>query len=430
MFVTLRPDLVSGLKLTSSKPPLATSSVPVATSVVARLDDGLVPQGFPQGLPLEYKVKILENYNEKSGAGAVLTGRRVYLSQHSVLENYTDFKDFFERGGWTITDFAGASETARGILVTNANWYGEITATSSASEATSTVGVMATSSTSTVAAVNPTAPVTVAITFRAGVRPTGILLPSFIESRPVAAAMTNAVNTTTPSAPARPINTAPVLPPAPFQVNLQVATSNTPVAWDKTLSVSAPGLVSLRVAIAAVPAGERYAAAFWCNAASATTEAQTLPPPNRSLGGVYDGNLITVSDVCKYPAGGKYTPKVIIGALGSRAEARANVDVISPTLNTKVPGTVIVPVATSTTSLTACTFGAAPVKTGSGGVQIKWNCPNPEYACTISPPATSAASAANGVVTVSPRWTTAYTVQCALGTRTESATIKVMGESL
>lgn len=400
-----------------------------SSSSIIRLDPSLLPQKFPQGLPLEYKVPILQNQEERSGSGEAISGLRVYLSQRSIAEIYENYRSYFDQNGWVMEASPENQAEERVIIAFRPDRQAEIRLTPFA-------GAEEISGAETAALKNVKTEVSVLFHTRNAASDEATMLPPnpmLIEPGTVPNNTTSLTNLTVPipqiNSSTTPLS-VPGLFPVPFDVRIQAATSQSPVVWQEKLSEVIPFSISLRISLEKMPSGERYAAAVWCNLDSVDIDPSGLPQPERSLGGTYDGDPIVIRDVCNYSASGVFSPKVIIGAMGGRAEARAEITALTPLSSVRAPGTVVVPTAPVSSPDSPCIFGAAPVKSKPGEIEIKWECHDPEFACTITPPITSSPPSSAGVARIAPRWTTTYTINCVLGGRSESTTIRVIGGAL
>jgi hypothetical protein len=80
------------------------SSIPsLIPGEIKILNNGEVPQQFPDEFIVEPNAKILQNYNSMSYSGKLLATRE-YVSEQTVEKNTSIFLEMINKGGWTIID--------------------------------------------------------------------------------------------------------------------------------------------------------------------------------------------------------------------------------------------------------------------------------------------------------------------------------------
>ncbi len=60
-----------------------------------------LPQQFPSDIPIESGAKIVQNYNASAEDGR-FQATRVFETKKTLSANYTLYKDFFSKNGWTV----------------------------------------------------------------------------------------------------------------------------------------------------------------------------------------------------------------------------------------------------------------------------------------------------------------------------------------
>lgn len=386
-----------------------------ATSTKQIVSSDLWPKGFPQGLPAEYRGRVVENYNVLGPVGQIMQSTRVYWSAKSVADISSSFKNYFSQNFWETTEYQGSGldkgalravrggKSAEIVLVTNANqiWFDDNLAKSLPEIGEKTL-------------------VYVSFWEDKNLEPIGQMdFPGSTSASQTSLANSALINATSSQIGTSTIknNTAPakVYNQMPLRLTIpQIATStNKQISLGQEIDLSwqADGL-SL---------GSKYSIWIWCSQNSSETDLNNLPQADKAMGSTYNGNIMKLTEVCSYQTSGSHILKVIVVSGNNMGEARQEVTVAAKTyLNQDQNGTAV----SMPDPAKSCIFQSSKIGDGKR-VVLNWSCPSKDYICTISPPVSDFSGVASGTVVLAPRWDATYNLNCSNGVNLYTNSTKV-----